>query len=107
MCKVRARIVVHVHADTVLEYLAKDTHYRNQFETGTSCGALSLDLRENWERNLFGDAYDDVGVGAKDKGTAFDRCKCVRARAAVCQVDKPTRPNFKTQIWSPQRAHVA
>lgn len=32
----RAPILIHVNLDKVLSFLLKDTHYRNQFETGTS-----------------------------------------------------------------------
>ena len=31
---------IHVHVDNVGRFLETDEFYRNQFETGTSCGAL-------------------------------------------------------------------
>jgi endogenous inhibitor of DNA gyrase (YacG/DUF329 family) len=35
-----AQLIIHLHPDRVLHFLLKDTHYRNQFETGTGSGAL-------------------------------------------------------------------
>jgi hypothetical protein len=40
-----APLVVHFAADRVLHLLAADTHYRNQFETSASGGALSSSAR--------------------------------------------------------------
>eukprot|EP00928_Gymnodinium_smaydae_P095242 TRINITY_DN8165_c0_g1_i2.p1 TRINITY_DN8165_c0_g1~~TRINITY_DN8165_c0_g1_i2.p1 ORF type:complete len:1791 (+),score=260.54 TRINITY_DN8165_c0_g1_i2:117-5375(+) len=64
-----APVVVHVHLDTVGQFLEVDEFYRNQFETGTSCGALDSGnvTRIGWEKELFGNAYE----GCKP----FDRCK--------------------------------
>jgi hypothetical protein len=41
----RAPLVVHFKADALLQRLAEDTHYRNQFETKTSSGKLSATSR--------------------------------------------------------------
>ena len=41
----RAPLVVHFKAETALPLLAKDTHYRNQFETRVSGGALNATAR--------------------------------------------------------------
>eukprot|EP00656_Telonema_subtile_P012648 TRINITY_DN16381_c0_g2_i2.p1 TRINITY_DN16381_c0_g2~~TRINITY_DN16381_c0_g2_i2.p1 ORF type:complete len:490 (+),score=117.47 TRINITY_DN16381_c0_g2_i2:181-1650(+) len=62
-----APIIIHFHVDRCLDFLMKDTHYRNQFETGTSSGSLSRDSRTAWENSLFSNAYQ----GVKD----FDRVK--------------------------------
>ena len=39
-------------------HLNTDTHYRNQFETGTSGGSLSRTSRVDWENRLFNGMYD-------------------------------------------------
>ena len=44
-----APIIIHVQLDSVLHYLVKDTHYRNQFETRTSGGCTELRIRGSWE----------------------------------------------------------
>eukprot|EP00439_Symbiodinium_sp_Y106_P033374 s3604_g4.t1 len=64
-----APVVVHLHLDRVGAFMEIDEYYRNQFETKTSCGALDPEnrTRQNWERELFGGAYDDA--------KPFDRCK--------------------------------
>ena len=54
-----APIIIHVSPE-VLALLARDTLYRNQFETGTSKGTLSRATREQWERGLFNSAYDSA-----------------------------------------------
>jgi hypothetical protein len=54
----RAPLVIHFGAE-VLQYFLKDTHYRNQFETGMSKGALNYCLRSHWESRVFGGHYDD------------------------------------------------
>lgn len=63
----QAAVIIHVDLARFGEKLAADTHYRNQFETGSSGGCLSTDTRTSWEADLFGDAYDGA--------TSFDRCK--------------------------------
>lgn len=64
-----APVVVHVHIDNIGRFLETDNFYRNQFETHTSCGALDdgNTTRIGWERELFGDAYEEA--------KPFDRCK--------------------------------
>mmetsp|Transcript_37901 Transcript_37901/g.105462 ORF Transcript_37901/g.105462 Transcript_37901/m.105462 type:complete len:670 (-) Transcript_37901:70-2079(-) len=62
-----APIIVHVNIDKMLQFMEKDTHYRNQFETKTSGGLLKPEVRTKWEKDLFGGCYD--------KAKAFDRCK--------------------------------
>lgn len=59
-------LIIHIDLKT-LEFLASDTHYRNQFETKTSGGKLSPGLRSVWENELFNGAYN--------KSLPFDRCK--------------------------------
>jgi hypothetical protein len=49
--------IIHVSFQA-LQFLIKDTHYRNQFETKTSRGALSESSRLDWEKNLFDGIYD-------------------------------------------------
>eukprot|EP00961_Rhodomonas_salina_P142031 1912341-Rhodomonas_salina.1 len=63
------QIVIHVAAAHVRDKskLLNDSHYRNQFETGTSGGLLSLKKREEWERDLFGGAYDDCDASLRPK----------------------------------------
>eukprot|EP00927_Polykrikos_kofoidii_P062741 TRINITY_DN57544_c0_g1_i1.p1 TRINITY_DN57544_c0_g1~~TRINITY_DN57544_c0_g1_i1.p1 ORF type:complete len:663 (+),score=129.61 TRINITY_DN57544_c0_g1_i1:71-2059(+) len=53
-----APIIIHFHFDRMAKYLKGDTHYRSQFETGTSCGLNNRKVRERWERDLFQGAYD-------------------------------------------------
>mmetsp|Transcript_49699 Transcript_49699/g.118425 ORF Transcript_49699/g.118425 Transcript_49699/m.118425 type:complete len:640 (+) Transcript_49699:95-2014(+) len=62
-----APIIVHIDMDKMLQWIEKDTHYRNQFETKSSGGLLKPDVRKKWERDLFGDCYS----GAQ----GFDCCK--------------------------------
>ncbi len=54
------RLIIHVKKELLVDptKLGGDTHYRCQFETGTSNGALNPPRREVWERDLFGGAYD-------------------------------------------------
>jgi len=63
----QAPIIIHVNLTAVGELLAKDTHYRNQFETMSSCGSYGHGHRSSVEDSLFGKAY----AGAK----GFDRVK--------------------------------
>merc|ERR1719443_2362553 len=53
-----APLLVHVNLDKILQFMESDTHYRNQFETGSSCGLLNTKVREKWEKDLFGGKYD-------------------------------------------------
>ncbi|CAE7615012.1 Caskin1 [Symbiodinium natans] len=64
-----APVIIHVNIDTVGRFLESDEYYRSQFETKTSYGAIDEgnQTRVTWERDLFGDAYDDA--------KPFERCK--------------------------------
>eukprot|EP00405_Crypthecodinium_cohnii_P012612 CAMPEP_0206438876 /NCGR_PEP_ID=MMETSP0324_2-20121206/11892_1 /ASSEMBLY_ACC=CAM_ASM_000836 /TAXON_ID=2866 /ORGANISM="Crypthecodinium cohnii, Strain Seligo" /LENGTH=667 /DNA_ID=CAMNT_0053906421 /DNA_START=197 /DNA_END=2200 /DNA_ORIENTATION=- len=62
-----APIIVHLNLTKMMNYLESDTHYRNQFETASSGGLLKPQVRERWERDLFGGCYD--------KAKGFERCK--------------------------------
>eukprot|EP00929_Paragymnodinium_shiwhaense_P044839 TRINITY_DN22993_c0_g1_i1.p1 TRINITY_DN22993_c0_g1~~TRINITY_DN22993_c0_g1_i1.p1 ORF type:complete len:660 (+),score=227.94 TRINITY_DN22993_c0_g1_i1:55-2034(+) len=62
-----APIIVHFWWDRMAQFLDGDTHYRSQFETGSSCGLNNRKVREKWEHSLFQGAYD----GCKD----FERPK--------------------------------
>lgn len=52
-----APIIIHINLDKVLRFLVKDTHYRNQFETGTSGGSTDLVARKSWEDRIFKKSY--------------------------------------------------
>lgn len=67
----QAPLIIHVDLDTMMQYFETDTNYRNQFETHSSGGCLSNDVRREWEFNLFGDSYDDSQFDVK----GFDRPK--------------------------------
>mmetsp|Transcript_28736 Transcript_28736/g.46288 ORF Transcript_28736/g.46288 Transcript_28736/m.46288 type:complete len:805 (+) Transcript_28736:70-2484(+) len=56
----RAPIIVHVDLAAYGMRLARDTHYRNQFETNTSRGTLCHATRARWEGALFDAAYADA-----------------------------------------------
>eukprot|EP00927_Polykrikos_kofoidii_P079189 TRINITY_DN7597_c0_g1_i1.p1 TRINITY_DN7597_c0_g1~~TRINITY_DN7597_c0_g1_i1.p1 ORF type:complete len:662 (+),score=122.99 TRINITY_DN7597_c0_g1_i1:94-2079(+) len=62
-----APILVHLNLDKMMQFLENDTHYRNQFETASSGGLLKPAVRQRWERDLFGGAYDSAN--------GFDRPK--------------------------------
>lgn len=55
-----APVIIHVNLPTIAENLAKDSHYRNQFETKSSAGLLDFSVRNDWEASLFGRAYEDA-----------------------------------------------
>lgn len=67
-----APIIVHIDLDAVLEFLEKDTHYRNQFETASSKGLLCPQKREEWEQNLFGGCYDQAQPFERPKYGVLD-----------------------------------
>lgn len=54
----KAPVIIHLNLDRVIKFLCNDTEYRNQFETGTSGGSLSHELRLKWEKTLFNGIYD-------------------------------------------------
>ena len=62
----RAQLIIHVNLGSALKFLARDTHYRNQFETNTSGGTLNHSKRKSWEKSAFRRAHNS---------SAFDRCK--------------------------------
>ena len=53
-------LIIHVNLNNTLQHLNKDTHYRNLFETTTSCGSRNLLARTTWENNLFKKFYDNT-----------------------------------------------
>ena len=44
-----APIIIHVNLDHVLQFLVKDTHYRNLFEIHTRRESTALSERKSWE----------------------------------------------------------
>jgi len=67
-----APILLMLDLDTLGPLLENDTHYRNQFETKTSNGLLCLETRRQWERTLFGGAYDKARPKERPKYGVFD-----------------------------------
>lgn len=55
-----ADIIIHFNALRVIPSLCDDSHYRSQFETGTSSGLVSRTARQKWEARLFNNFYDAV-----------------------------------------------
>ncbi|CAK9073032.1 Calcium-dependent protein kinase 15 [Durusdinium trenchii] len=55
-----APIIIHINLPAIGDFLARDSHYRNQFETQNSGGLLDLNVRNSWEGSLFGRAYEDA-----------------------------------------------
>jgi len=74
----KARLLIHVDLPTRLELLLADTHYRSQFETGTSKGDLSSAHRTFWERRMFGSAYDNASNAERVKYGTIDLQRRVR-----------------------------
>jgi hypothetical protein len=62
-----APLILHIGMAKMAPFMDSDTHYRNQFETGTSGGCLSRTSRVDWERRLFNGMYDSA--------SDFDRVK--------------------------------
>ena len=54
-----APIIVHFNLSSIGNFI-KDKRYKNIFETSTSGGALSKEMRRKWENFLFGSCYDDA-----------------------------------------------
>ena len=67
-----AQVTINVNLDKALDFLCKDTQYRNQFETGTSGGSLSSSYRIDWEANLFNKIYDSSAGSEKVKYGALN-----------------------------------
>ncbi len=71
--KAKTRVAFHFHPDrldphmkTVAEALLECGIYKSQFETSLSSGSVSAHnggARDIWEKQLFGGAYQQVGVG--------------------------------------------
>jgi hypothetical protein len=60
---------------SVLQHLASEGVYRNQFETGTTNGGLTAyagGSRWRWEQRLFGGAYDDAPPEERPKYGALN-----------------------------------
>ncbi|CAN5862167.1 DUF3626 domain-containing protein [soil metagenome] len=75
------RVTLNFHPDravgqgVVLDEMARDGVYRSQFETGTSSGGLTAHPggdRWEWERRMFGGAYDDAPASARPKYGALN-----------------------------------
>ena len=91
-----ARVCVHFHPDRldrqgrlVAQGLLADGQYRSQFETGLSSGsrtAYAGGERDEWERALFGGAYQVPGVSAAER-------PCYGALALIDHPDGPA-PRF-------------
>jgi len=62
-----APIVIHLDLAARLDKLMRDTHYRNQFETGCTRGSSDLEKRKTWEDRLFQGIYEGA--------PGFDRVK--------------------------------
>lgn len=54
-----APIIIHIDLASRLDRLAKDTHYRNQFETSCTSGSSDLTKRRSWEERLFPGIYSN------------------------------------------------
>lgn len=91
-----ARVCVHFHPDRldrqgrlVAQGLLVDGKYRSQFETGLSSGSRTAYVggeRDEWERALFGGAYQVAGVSAAER-------PCYGALALIDHPDGPA-PRF-------------
>ena len=58
--KMDSPIIIHVFLDQLLPLLMNETHYKNQFETGTSHGSRDLESRKSWENNIFNNIYKNA-----------------------------------------------
>ena len=78
-----APVIIHL-TEQCLGFLVKDTHYRSLFETSTGGGGINTTSRRQWERSMFGPAYD--------RCSAFQRPKygCVNITGDIEGV-KPAR----------------
>ncbi|UMP00407.1 DUF3626 domain-containing protein [Amycolatopsis sp. EV170708-02-1] len=75
-------VTLHFHPDRstvdgrpLLDAMAEDGFYRNQFETGTSNGGLTARPggdRWHWESRMFGGAYDDAPAAERPKYGALN-----------------------------------
>jgi len=62
-----APIIVHIDLNKIGQFLEKDTHYRNQFETNISGGLKNKAVRTKWEYSLFGSAYTKAQPSQRPK----------------------------------------
>ncbi len=62
-----APLIIHVSMTKIAPFLSSDTHYRNQFETGTSGGTLNHSSRVQWEDRLFNEMYHHAPNGERVK----------------------------------------
>jgi hypothetical protein len=60
-------VLIHLQLETRLELLLNDTHYRNLFETGKSCGLNSKPHRITWEDRIFNNIYHDAAPSERVK----------------------------------------
>jgi len=67
-----ALIIIHLDLDKVGQLLKEDVRYRNQFETKDSGGLLDEGQRGDWERDLFGAAYDNASPPERCKYGVMD-----------------------------------
>lgn len=65
--KDEAPIIIHIDLAKRLPRLRDDTHYRNQFETGLTCGSSDLTKRKSWESRLFKGIYDNASNAERVK----------------------------------------
>ena len=75
------RVTLNFHPDRqqhgipILQAMARDGRYRNQFETGTSNGGLTAHPGGNrwvWEQRIFGGAYDEAAAEERPKYGALN-----------------------------------
>lgn len=74
-------LTLNFHPDTrtegefTIERIAREGFYRSQFETGTSNGGLSAQVRGErweWESRMFGGAYDEADLALRPKYGALN-----------------------------------
>ena len=70
-------IIIHINLDKVLKFLVEDTHYRNQFETGTSGGSMDIQARKSWEVRALKFVFTYCADKYKIKSTEYGLSKFV------------------------------
>lgn len=75
-------IIIHVHINKHMKFFAKDTHYRNQFETGHTSGSNNLQMRTGWETRLFEKKYDGAEKSERVKYGTINFTKDVKGVSA-------------------------
>lgn len=119
------RITLNFHpdrgpaGDTVVDRLAREGIYRNQFETGTSNGGLTAHPDGNrwrWEQRLFGHAYDGAPTAERPKYGALNHRRrsvggAVRFGSAYLRLTEPmldrTTFCFPDSVFEPSRFGTA